>query len=84
MIDRLEEEFPDTKFSLYSDNYFISARLIEEITRRDHFTTGTVRSNRVEKCPFMNTKQFEKKNRGLWEHFSNADQPAQSFRKMAQ
>ena len=73
MIDRLEEEFPETKFSLYFDNYFTSVRLIEEITRRGHFATGTLRSNRVEKCPFMSTKQFEKKNRGFSEHFSNAD-----------
>ena len=58
---------------MYFDNYFTSVRLIEEITRRGHFATGTVRSNRVEKCPFMNTKQFEKKNRGFWELFSNAD-----------
>lgn len=73
MVDRLEKNYPETKFSLYFDNYFTSVKLLEEITGRGHGATGTLRSNRVEKCPFTNSKSFSKKPRGSVEFHSNED-----------
>ncbi|XP_045123814.1 piggyBac transposable element-derived protein 3-like [Portunus trituberculatus] len=63
MLDRLESQYPGRKFSLFFDNFFTSIRLLETIKERGHSATGTVRSNRTEKCPLSNAKQFEKRSR---------------------
>ncbi|XP_045135687.1 piggyBac transposable element-derived protein 3-like [Portunus trituberculatus] len=62
MLDRLESQYPGRKFSLFFDNFFTSIRLLETIKERGHSATGTVRSNRTEKCPLSNAKQFEKRS----------------------
>lgn len=73
MLDRLESLYPGRKFSIFFDNFFTSIRLLEAIKERGHSATGTVRSNRTEKCPLSNAKQFEKRPRGSEEHFLEKD-----------
>lgn len=69
LVDVLQREYEDRKFSLYFDNFFTSLRLLDELQARGHGATGTIRSNRVEKCPVSNTKTFSKQRRGSEEHF---------------
>ncbi len=69
MLDKLESQYPGRKFSLFFDNFFTSIRLLEAIKERGHSATETVRSNRTEKCPLSNAKQFEKRSQGSEEHF---------------
>ena len=38
-----------------------------------HDATGTVRQNRVGKCPFSNPKTFGKRERGSEEHYCDQD-----------
>ncbi|KAK3881612.1 hypothetical protein Pcinc_011469 [Petrolisthes cinctipes] len=69
ILDKLQVIHPTKKFSLYFDNFFTSIKLIDEINNMGHDATGTVRKNRVEKCPFTNPKTFGKSPRGSEEHF---------------
>ena len=73
LVDVLESEYEDRKFSLYFDNFFTSLKLLNEFQARGHGATGTIRSNRVEKCPISNTKTFSKQRRGSEEHFLDED-----------
>lgn len=43
----LEKRCPDSSFHLYFDNYFTSVPLLEELSKRKLFGTGTVRENRL-------------------------------------
>ena len=72
-LDNIEAEYPGRKFSIYFDNFFTSIRILEELKKRGHGATGTVRINRVEKCPLTPTKQFAKLPRGSEEHFLDKD-----------
>ena len=73
LVDILESKYEDRKFSLYFDNFFTSLKLLNELQARGHGATGTIRSNRVEKCPISNTKTFSKHRRGSEEHFLDED-----------
>ena len=73
MVDILESEYEDRKFSLYFDNFFTSLKLLDELQAGGHGATETIRSNRVEKCPISNTKTFSKHRRGSEEHFLDKD-----------
>ena len=71
MLDELEKAYPKVRFSMYFDNYFTSIKLLEEINKRGHGAAGTIRSNRIEKCPMKSTKVFEKSARGTVEYHCN-------------
>ena len=58
LVDILESEYKDRKFSMYFDNFFTSLKLLDELQARGHGATKTIRSNRVEKCPISNKKTF--------------------------
>ncbi|XP_066965507.1 piggyBac transposable element-derived protein 3-like [Macrobrachium rosenbergii] len=73
ILDTLQAEYPRIKFSLYFDNFFASRKLLEEIKRRGHGAIGTLRANRVEKCPLTINKKFEKLPRASEEHFLKKD-----------
>ncbi|XP_068242320.1 piggyBac transposable element-derived protein 3-like [Palaemon carinicauda] len=73
ILDTLQAEYPEIRFSLYFDNFFTSIKLLEEIKRRGHGATGTLRANRVEKCPLTINKTFEKSPRGSEEHLLDRD-----------
>ena len=64
LVDTLESEYEDRKFSLYFDNFFTSLKLLDKLQARGHGAAGAICSNRVEKCPISNTKTFSKHRRG--------------------
>jgi len=53
---------------LYFDNFFTSLRLLDELTARGIGATGTLRSNRTEKCPLIPPSEMKKKDRGFIDH----------------
>lgn len=55
-------------FHLFFDNFFTSLSLIKELTLRKIKATGTVRENRIAKCPLTDTKTFKKQQRGAFEY----------------
>ena len=67
-LDYLVTQYGERKFSLYFDNFFTSIKLLEHIRERGHGATGTVRCNRLEKCPLTNSKVFSKLPHGNEEH----------------
>lgn len=53
---------------LYCDNFFISPTLIDHLSHKGFNITGTVRSNRTDKCPLTDIKSFKKCKRGAFEY----------------
>lgn len=72
-LDKLESNFSNMRFLLYFDNFFTSIKLIEEIKKRGHGASGTLRSNRTENCPFTKKSEFSKNPRGHLEYYTNVD-----------
>jgi len=56
------------KYNLYFDNFFTSPRLLDELTVRGFGATGTLRSNRTDKCPLIPPNEMKKKDRGFIDH----------------
>ncbi len=73
VLDVIEKRYPTKKLSLYFDNFFTSLKLVEKIKSKGHDATGTLRKNRIEKCPFTNPAKFMKLSRGTEEHFCDAE-----------
>ncbi|XP_045109694.1 piggyBac transposable element-derived protein 3-like [Portunus trituberculatus] len=73
VLDVIVKRYPTKKLSLYFDNFFTSLKLVEEIKSMGHDATGTLRKNRIEKCPFTNPAKFMKLPRGTEEHFCDAE-----------
>lgn len=55
-------------FKLYGDRFFTSLKLLETLKSRGIFYTGTVMSNRIEKCPVISPKDLAKKERGFYDY----------------
>ena len=68
-LDNLETQYGGRRFSSCFDNFFTSIKLLKNIQERGHGATGTVRCNRLEKCPLTNSEVFSKLPRGSEEHF---------------
>lgn len=51
-------------FHLFFDNFFTSIPLLDELRERGLKATGTIRENRVSKCPLPTNKEFKKTDRG--------------------
>ncbi len=73
VLNFIEKYYPTKKLSLYYDNFFTSLKLIEKIKNMGHDATGTLRKNRIEKCPFTNPAKFMKLPRGSEEHYCDAE-----------
>ena len=69
VVDILESQYVERKFSLYLDNFFTSLKLMGKLKGGGHGATGTTRYNRIKKCPILSTKTFTKQQRGSEEHF---------------
>ena len=52
---------------LFLDNFFTSRPLLSELRDKGLRTTGTVRENRMEKCPLKNHKELAKEGRGAYD-----------------
>lgn len=51
-------------FHLFFDNFFTSIPLLDELRVRGFQATGTIRENRVSKCPLPANNVFKKMERG--------------------
>lgn len=49
---------------LFCDNYFTSLLLLQELLEKGIFVAGTVRANRLDKCPLKSESQLKKTGRG--------------------
>lgn len=68
MILDLMSELPPAKYHLYFDNFFTSLKLLDRLTEKGFGATGTVRMNRVEKCPLTTPEQLKKQKRGTYDY----------------
>lgn len=57
-------------FHLFFDNFFTSIHLIDELRERGIKATGTVRENRVAKCPLPTNKDLQRTPRGTFKYQS--------------
>ena len=55
-------------YRLYIDNFFTSPRLLDHLNTMQIFVTGTVRANRLEKCPLKPADELKKDCRGSYDH----------------
>ncbi|KAF2888976.1 hypothetical protein ILUMI_17197, partial [Ignelater luminosus] len=67
--DLLKSRFPNINFSLFFDNFFTSANLITKLEKINFSGTGTVRDNRIDKCPIEDSAIMKKKPRGTFDSF---------------
>lgn len=68
LTNKVKSEFPDTQFSVYCDNFFTSPGLLSALKSSNVKITGTVRQNRVDKCPLMEVKSCKKQARGFYDY----------------
>lgn len=64
----LIKELPNTDVSLYFDNLFTSVKLLDALTEKGIGGTGTLRSNRLERCPLMSQKTLAGMPRGSFDY----------------
>lgn len=55
----------------YFDNFFTSCRLMKDLSANNIRATGTIRSNRTEKCPLKSEKDMKATERGTHDYRSN-------------
>ena len=55
-------------YCLYIDNYFTSLRLLDQLRRDQIAAVGTIRTNRVEKCPLKDISLIKKSNGGTMDY----------------
>ena len=61
----LVSELPDgVPFKIYGDRFFSSVKLAEILKCKGIGYTGTVKSNRTEKAPLVDSKEMAKRSRG--------------------
>ncbi|XP_047989547.1 piggyBac transposable element-derived protein 3-like [Leguminivora glycinivorella] len=70
--DVLKEIDKQAPFHLFFDNFFTSIYLIDELRLRGIRATGTVRENRVAKCPLTANKFLQKTPRGTFKYQSTS------------
>ena len=68
VLDLISELPSDVPFKLFGDRFFTSLHLTDQLKTRDIGYTGTVMSNRTERCPVMEPKLLAKKPRGFYDH----------------
>ena len=64
VLDLLSEMPVSLPYHVAFDNYFTSLKLLEYLSTKGIAATGTIRANRLEKCPLRNTQSLEKSDRG--------------------
>lgn len=55
---------PNSGYKIYFDNYFTSIALLNHLADLNICAMGTIRENRLERCPFPDKKEWNKKPRG--------------------
>ena len=67
VLDLVSELPPDAPFKIYGDRFFSSVKLAEILKSKGIGYTGTVKSNRTEKAPLIDSKEMAKRPRGNFE-----------------
>ncbi|XP_030763273.1 piggyBac transposable element-derived protein 2-like [Sitophilus oryzae] len=62
---------PNSGYKIYFDNYFTSIGLLDYLANRNICAMGTVRENRLERCPFPDKKEWNKKPRGAYKFMAS-------------
>ena len=70
VVDLVSQLPPSLPFHVFIDNFFTGMSLLQDLTERGLGATGTVRTNRIDKCPL---KQISKEERGAFDYRSSAD-----------
>lgn len=68
--DVLRKTDSQAPFHLFFDNFFTSVPLIDELRVRGFKATGTIRENRLSKCPLPKNKELQKSERGTYKYKS--------------
>nr|CAI5818578.1 unnamed protein product [Callosobruchus analis] len=58
---------------LFCDNYFTSLLLLQELLEKGIFVTGTVRVNRLDRCPLKSDSDLKKTGRGSCDYLVTDD-----------
>ncbi|KAJ8913087.1 hypothetical protein NQ315_006588 [Exocentrus adspersus] len=70
VVVRLLRNVPVNKnHHVYFDNYYTTIPLLVQLAKRGILALGTVRRNRLPKCPFPSDKEMSKANRGEMQEF---------------
>lgn len=72
MVGRLKTK-TDLCFHVFFDNFFTSLKLARKLTTLGVKCTGTVRENRIEKCPLLAQKSMKGKERGTFDYRVDCD-----------
>lgn len=68
VVDLIAELPNDIHFKLHTDNFFTSVKLIDHLTSEGIGIVGTIRANRVERCPLKPVDQMKKEIRGSMDY----------------
>ena len=71
VISLIEKCGISARSHIYMDNFFTSLRLLDALNERHIHGTGTIRANRLEKCPLMDKNTIGKQQRGYSEEFTD-------------
>ena len=61
VLDLLNSLPRKLSYHVFCDNFFTSFRLVQHLLKENIRITGTIRSNRLDKCPILDPKHLEKK-----------------------
>ena len=67
VLDLLNSLPPKLSYHVFCDNFFTSLRLVQHLQNENIKITGTIRSNRLDKCSILAPKLLEKKARGFYD-----------------
>lgn len=59
--------------TIYVDNFFNSITLLQTMRDKEFRITGTMRENRLQKCPLKESKEIKKQNRGALDKISTKE-----------
>lgn len=59
--------------TIYVDNFFNSLTLLQTMRDKEFRITGTIRENRLQKCPLKESKEMKKENRGAMDKISTKE-----------
>lgn len=71
--DVVQTHWPNTRFHFFFDNFFSSMHLLHELKNRGIFATGTIRDNRILKCPLLSAPTMKKTERGKYDYRLDKD-----------
>lgn len=69
LMSKLREQYPETKFSIYCDNFFMCPQLLTELKKINVLGTGTVRVDRTDYCPLTEKGEMKKLPRGSYDSY---------------